>query len=245
LVQDGETAKPLVGADVRISYPPSQDFRRPGNSYVKTGPDGIAHVSAAPFGNPGPVLEVSAAGYFAEEKCLPVETVQAIEAAGPSEKVDQRRVDLVVKLFAEPEPVVELILPSGYRGTVKAAVKIQEGVPCNAGQRCFSYEVPSSGVVQVTGGPLLKRVFGTDFRARYADGTSLTLQPKDSTVGWWWLSHEGNEYRFLVGTQMEYNSRCRCAEQEEQRGTPSRGGQGGGGQHHRRSSPSPSDSGLN
>lgn len=237
-VEDAETNQPIAGAEVRLSYPNTQPSLAPRNSFGTTAADGIARLEAAPFGEPGPVVEVNANGYMAEEKYLTLEAVQAIPPARRSEKIEERPVCLVVRMLAEPEPTVELILPTGYRGVVRARVAIQEDMPQTPGQRCFRYEVPSSGIVEVAGPPLLRRIFATDFRARYADGATLPWQPKDSEVGLWWLRCDGDEQFFLVGTPLEYKTRRPSAPRQNASQSSSTGGSG---RRHGRGGRTPAD----
>ena len=53
LVCDAETKKPIADADVHLSYPLSRDSRAPFNSSERTGPDGVAHLRAVPYGDFG------------------------------------------------------------------------------------------------------------------------------------------------------------------------------------------------
>lgn len=239
LVQDAETLKPIAGAEVQVAYARTEDCQPPPICRAKTSGDGIARLQTVPYGSSGPVVQVSAAGYMGESKYLTAEAIQAIEPVHHNDKADQRPIAMVVKLFADPEPTVELVLPNGYRGLVKAEVAIQADASFPPGQRCFRFEVPESGVVQVAGPCLLQRVFGTDFRARYADGTALVWQPQDSTVGWWWMKHDNNTQVFLVGTEMDFRYRCNDMQQEEGPARRSSGGQGSGGRHRRHGNPSP------
>jgi hypothetical protein len=154
-------------------------------------------------------------------------------------------------MYAGPRPTVELVVPSGYRGVIKAEVQIQEDAPCQPGQRYFSYEVSPSGAVQVAGPALLRRVFSLgvyslDVCAKYADGTVLSRDAKDAEVGCWWLKCEGSTHFFLVGTRKEYDA-LRHSEEREGGGEerrPSGGGRGEGrGRRGRGGSQSSSSSG--
>jgi hypothetical protein len=233
-VRDAETKKPIPGAEVRLSYPLAQSSLAPWEPVGTTGSDGITRLRAAPYGEIGVLLDVSLPGYMSEQKSYPVEAVQAIKPAGFFESTDQRSVNFVIDLYAEPFPGVELVLPDGYRGTVKVTVKVRDDMACPPGQRLFSYVVPPSGIVQVTGPPLLRRVYSPDFHARYANGTVLNRQPQDDEIGFWSLDSEGENENFLVGTRAEYAA-LRRAEQHESGGhNRSSGGKGGGGGRGRR-----------
>src|SRR5262249_11835511 len=140
-------------------------------------------------------------------------TVQAIEPAHLFEDVSQRAPSLVMELIADPRPTVELVVPTGYRGLVNAEVQIQEDAPCSPGQRRFSYELPSSGVVPVVGPRLLRHVSSADCEARCADGSALSQQAKDAEVGFWWLYSDGHHEQFLVGTREEFDAHRKSYEQ--------------------------------
>ena len=66
--------------------------------------------------------------------------------------------------------------------------------------------MPPSGVLELTGPPLLRRVYSPDFSARYADGTPLIRQPEGDQVGFWCVKTEGGIDHFLVGTRAEYET---------------------------------------
>jgi hypothetical protein len=227
LARDAETKQPIPGAEVRIYYPLTPASRAPWASSGETGPDGVARLRAAPCGDAGARVEVTAAGYLFEGKDLPDERVQAGAPVDPG--------PFVLELYAAPRAAVELVLPTDYRGRVKAEVLAREDVPCPPGQRCFRCDVPPSGVVQVVGPPLLRRLLPPDFRARYADGTPLSAEARDAQLGFWPLACESGYQVFLVGTRAEYESARRdygpgAGPSESQ---PARGKGGGGGRGRR------------
>jgi hypothetical protein len=234
-VRDAETHQPIPSADVAITYPGTQPSFAPWNSSGTTGADGIVRLQAAPCGDAtGISVEMTAKGYLFEQKILLDKDVAAIAPAHLFETVEKRPVSFVLEMVAGPSPTVELIVPAGYRGLVKAEVHVQDDLPCPAGQRCFSYVVPPSGEVQVTGPRLLRRVFAPDFQARYADGTVLDRQAKDSAVGVWCLKSEETRHVFLVGTQAEYEERRQFYQKEETRESrPASSGRGGGRGRHK------------
>jgi hypothetical protein len=204
LVKDADTGEPVCGAEVRVSYPHTDSPLAPPDTSETTGADGVARLRAAPYGDTGINVEATAKGYLAEETFLSVKAVESIEPA-PLLGADQRRdVSLVLALHAGPRPTVELVVPTGYRGVVRAELHVEEGAPCPPGQRRFSVAVPPSGVVQVTGPALLRRVDSPDFRARYADGALLSRDAKESEIGLWGLGFDRNTWTFLVGTRAEY-----------------------------------------
>jgi hypothetical protein len=213
--RDAETKQPIPGADIHIAYPYAPASKSPYESSGTTGPDGVAQLRAAPYGETGVRLEATATGYLSEQKFLPVEAVAAVEPAHFFEKVEDRPVSFVIELYSGATPTVELVVPTGYHGVVKVAVEARDDIPCPPGQRSFRYEVPWSGEVQVIGPSLLSRVVSSDFHAHYADGTPLSPRAKDTEVGWWWLKYDGRCHHFLVGTLSEYNLQHLALEKEE------------------------------
>jgi hypothetical protein len=235
VTQDAETGKPIAGADVRLSYPLTDSPFGPRDAFGTTGPDGVARLQATPSGDAFFTVSANARGYLLEEIDLPMDAIAAAEPAGPFKSADPRPTRLVVKLYAEPGPTVELIVPAGYRGLVKAEFRVQDDAACPPGRRCFRYAVPPSGLVAVTGPRLLRRVFPADFRFRYADGQPLTPEAKGSPVGYWWLKSDGRDQWFVVGTGLEYDAyrRDEAAQEAGRHDSPGRrpGGRGrvGGG----------------
>ena len=163
LVRDAETKKPIPGAEVRLSYPLADPSTAPWQSVGSTTGDGTTQLRVAPYGEVGILLDATIPGYMSEQKTYPLEAVKAIEPLSFFKSPGQHPSSFVVEMYAEPFPSVELVLPNGYRGTVKVGVKIQDDAPCQPGQRLFSYQVPPSGILQINGPPLLRRVFSPDF----------------------------------------------------------------------------------
>ena len=142
---------------------------------------------------------------------------------------------IVVELFAGPTPTVELIVPSGYHGLIKAELHVEEHAACTPGQRSSRVAVPASGAVEVTGPPLLKRVCGPDFHARYAESPTVLGEPTYTEVGFRSLKDEQGCYYFVVGTQSEYDA-VRRSEAAGDAGEkkPATGKKGGGRERHNR-----------
>ncbi len=200
---------------------------------------------AAPYGDDGILIEVNAAGYMWENKTLTVEAVQAIEPAHWFEKVEQRPVNYVLELYANPPPSVELVVPTGYRGMVKAEIQIAD-VPLVAGQRIFSCVVPPSGTVQVTGPHLLERVGSGDFRIKYADGTLLNGQATGPAIGVWCLKYDGHAFHFLIGTRHDYDAYRPSSNPADSGSSRSNGdkGSGQGRRGHKGGNQQPADPGT-
>ncbi|MDB5312417.1 MAG: hypothetical protein JWO38_6619 [Gemmataceae bacterium] len=201
-VIDAETKAPIAGAKVRLWCP---NPRAPGlgkDAAGTTGTDGIALVRSDAGEDVGILIEVGAAGYLSEEtdfRCA----IESPGAAGPP-SADRAPGGTVVEMFAGPRPTVELVVPTGFRGVVKAEVRIQDGV-AQPGQRAFTFNVAPTGTVQVVGPPILKQGLGPDFRARYADGTPIPLKAEGLKMGFLWLRTAGDDHYFVVGTQTDWN----------------------------------------
>src|SRR4029077_11557697 len=104
------------------------------------------------------LLETKIPGYLAEMKELTPKSIESIERAHFLEKVDRRSPNFVVDLYAEPRPTIELIVPLGYKGVIKADVEIKDDVVVPVGQRAFTINVDSTGSAAITGSPLLEHI---------------------------------------------------------------------------------------
>jgi hypothetical protein len=122
---------------------------------------------------------------------------------------------VTVEVYSAPDFSVELILPPGYRGLVKAEVRIQDNLPLPKGQRCFRFPVSASGDVLVQGPSLLRRVPAAEFRARYGDRPLLGTTMDAEKVGFRWLKGAGNQQVFMVGNQVDYEKLHRLVAPEE------------------------------
>jgi hypothetical protein len=216
LVRDAETKKPIGGADVHLSYPLSRDSLAPFDSSERTGSDGIAHLRAAPYGDFGVRVDASAAGYSPEEVNVSTESIQHVEPPHPFEETQRRKPEVIVEMYSEPRFTVELVVPTGYRGEIKAEVEMLDDIAASPGQRCFAYEVVD-GFVRIKGPGVLRRVYPADYRARYADGTPLSGEMTLTKTGLRWLRGNGKEQYFFVGTQPEYDVERRFAPEEQPR----------------------------
>ena len=246
LARDAETHKPITGAVVRVSYPPAcAPSGGPAASSGYTGSDGVAHLWASPLEDAGVVVEAVSDGYLYETKSLAAEAARAIPQGRPLEMVDQRPPTVVLDMYTEPRPTVELVVPAGYRGLVKAEVRVHdeawdggpqahwwESAAAKARgplrQRLFRYDVGPSGVVEVTGPPLLLHDPG--FRVRYADDTPVSWQATDSPLGFWQLRSEGDCHYLVVGTSDDYETLRRSGQAADRPTDDEKEGRGGLGQ---------------
>jgi hypothetical protein len=184
-VRDAETKAAIGGAQVRVWHSGDHAVVSTG----ATGPDGLARVSAPPAIDTPLLYEATANGYLARQSERPTE---------------QTPTGVILELFAGPRPTVELVVPDGYRGVVKATIRVQDDLPFKPGQRLFSYPVPASGVVAVVLPPLFGRGITPDIRARYANGTPLPRDAQAFEMGCHWLKADAEkEYVLAIGTQWE------------------------------------------
>jgi hypothetical protein len=212
LVRDAETKQPIANADVHLSYPLSRDSLAPFDSSERTGADGIAHLRAAPHGDFGVRVEASAADYLSDQINISTESIQRIEPVHFFEEAVRRKPEFVVEMYHEPRFTVELIVPPGYRGRIRAEIEPCDDSAVPPRQRCFRYEVVD-GFVRIKGpSTVLRRVYPSDYRACYADGTPLTGEMTLQKVGFRWLRGQDREQYFVVGTQPEYDMQRRYAE---------------------------------
>src|SRR5262249_39529052 len=142
-------------AEVLYSYSPNgSPLGRSGGS-VKTGKDGVAHLSASPAEEYGVTVEAAAAKHFGEQKCLTPGEVAALAPAPLIGHPKDGPPTVVVALYAEPRPSVELVVPDGYRGVVAVEIVTQEGAGA-AGERRFVVEAAASGKARLVGPPVLR-----------------------------------------------------------------------------------------
>lgn len=214
---DAETKCPIPGAEVHL-WRAGRPFE-PG-TVGTTGGDGVALLKYEPKPLDNVVVAASAKGYLTEESGIGDEALQASQSA-----------PVVVELFAEPRPSIELVVPAGFTGTITVALHIRDDAPPSPKQRIFAFEVPKTGTVEVVGPPLLRH-FNPDYRARYTDGAPLPERPENGSVGFWWLRTEADSELFLVGTKADYDQywRDHPAERPKEQQPSGRGrGHGGGG----------------
>lgn len=224
VVIDAETHAPVAGAQVRLWCPNPRGPDLGSDTSGITGADGIMQVRAITGDDVGLVLAVSAPGYLPEQSDFSLPP-QPIPQSG-TQRTAASPEPHVVEVFAGPRPSVELIVPTGYTGMVKAAVHVQQDPPVQVGQRVFRFTVDPTGAVDVVGPPIFKHGLGPDFRAQYADGTPLPMNVKGLDIGFRWLRCEGDVQYFVVGTEADWNAAHRLFVKDN----PGSKGGGGGGQ---------------
>jgi hypothetical protein len=184
-VRDAETQAPIDGAHVRVWHNASHADVTSGT----TGPDGMVHIPAPPVDDTPLVYELMAKGYMARQMDHPAKETQS---------------SVILEMFAEPRPVLELIVPTGYRGVLRATVRVQNDYAYPPHQRLFSCTVPASAVVEAVVPPIFGRGLTPNISFRYADGTPLLRDAKPFEIGCRCLkSDPDSEYVFVIGTQYE------------------------------------------
>jgi hypothetical protein len=197
-VRDAETHAPVSGATVHMWRYGSHEKER--DVSFTTGADGVAHVRLAPPDEGGVFASVSSPNCLPVQVNLPQDISDALTSAKPFHPYSGPPLSITVDVFAGPRPTVELVLPSGFRGLVKAKVCVNAEGQWTPGQRAFSYKVPADGVVRVEGPPVFGQATGPDFVAKFADDTPLPKDGKGDVVALRWIRREGNEVCFAVGT---------------------------------------------
>jgi hypothetical protein len=173
------------------------------NAGFTSGADGVAHVHLAPPSEGGVMAEVTGPDHLPAQLTLPYEVVNALASAKPFQPYKGPPLSITVDLFAGPRPTAELVLPPGFRGLVKAEIRVNAEGQWPAGQRAFRYTVPADGVVRVVGPAVFGQGIGPDFTARLADGTQLPKDAKAEEVALRWIRRDGNEVYFAVGTSVD------------------------------------------
>jgi hypothetical protein len=194
---DAETGKPIAQAGVRISYPLTTSAYAPVDSVGTTGPDGTVQLRASRYSDAGITIDVRANGYMEEQKSTVLDSPAA-------SKNDRTGPPMVVQLYAEPRPSIELVLPKNFHGLVKAVVAHQDEAH-RPGERKFQFEVPLNGVVMLKGPPMLRRVHPGDVIARTADGTVLPREAKAWEVAFHPLSADEQTWLYVVGSKYEFD----------------------------------------
>jgi hypothetical protein len=228
LVRDAETKQPIAAAQLHISYPLVRPSAVPQESNGTTDNQGVARLRAIPVGDASPWVEVTANGYLSEGLSLAADAVRAIPPTWLLGTGNQGRGPFVVEMYAEPRFQIELVLPDGFRGLVKAKVQLQDNIPAPPRQRFYSYTVAPTGDVVVQGPTLLRRVFAPDYRARFADGTLLDPQPAPTEIGLRPLKREDNVEYFVVGNQCDRDQLAPTPTPTSSENHARGGGKGGG-----------------
>jgi hypothetical protein len=236
-VRDAETHAPVPAVAVRLWRYGSHESDREAN--FVTDADGVAHARVGSPDHGGVMLEVSGPNCLPTQVTLPREVADALATARPLQPYEGPPLSVDVDVFAGPRPKVELVLPPGYRGVVKAEVRASQSGQWPAGQRLFSYVVPTGGVVRVEGPAVLGHGYGPEVVAKFVNGAPCPNEPKNEEVGLRWIRRDGNDIYFAVGTSADEAAARRAVGSGVDNTPPSAsgsrsgggGGGGGGGRH--------------
>jgi hypothetical protein len=236
LVRDAETHQPITEAEVQVCYPLTRPSVAPHDAKGSTNEQGTARLEVALVDDDVIHAEASARGYMTEGIRLPLEVVRACKPSPLFGNDEKRAINFMLDLYAEPRFQIELVLPNGYRGIVRADVQLQEQLPAAPGQRSYSYQVGPKGDVLVNGPVVLRHVMPRDYRARFADGTPLKTDPASTDVALRPLRAEGQVEYFVVGIESELTDLMpahTAGDESHGHGGGKGGGRGGGGRHGR------------
>jgi uncharacterized membrane protein YgcG len=241
-IYDAETKAPIQGAEVALVYP-KDDSSQSHDSSGKTDTTGVVQVKAVSGDDVAPPqIKVSAAGYLVEQKAMPGETRRAVNEAKPFWSfgtAPHASVETALYLFRGPGAVIELSVPVGYRGLIKADVRVREDVVYEPFQRVFRGSVPMDGAVLVEGPAIIRQEYKPIFTARYLDGNPVPGIPQEAKerndeVGLRWLRTEGATELFVVGTRAELESYRRSTDRGSGKDSGGSGKSGGGGKGGRK-----------
>jgi len=232
VVRDAETHAPIPDATVRLwrfgSHSEEHDQK------FTTGPDGIATAHVAPPDDGGVMVEAIASSYLPIAPIsLPRDIVDALSSAKPFHPYKGPPLSVTVEVFAGPRPKAELIIPSGYRGIVKAEIRTRADGPWHAGARAFTYTLPpnSNGVIRLDAPMVFDVPSGPEFVAKFADGTPIPqdAKVKNTDVAFRWIRRNGNDVYFVVGTSVDAETARRQLGANDIDMAPPKKSEGGGG----------------
>jgi uncharacterized membrane protein YgcG len=198
--------------------------------------DGIARTKVASTSDYGIILAASADGYLSTDLTISNESVQHLPASGIFDRGDHHAPNYRLELYAAPDFAIELVVPAGYRGLIRATPKFEDGYAFRAGLRRFQFDVSTSGKVDLIGPAMLRHIVPVDYSASYADGNALVKNADDTTVGIKYWKMDGADQLFVVGTKPEIESFVKTNTPDPtDSSSRSSGGRGNGsaGGHHR------------
>jgi hypothetical protein len=236
-VRDAETHKPVPGAVVHVSMPHTADEGRD----QTTLPNGMARVTFTPSSGEPILVEATAAGYVADSVVAGEQTVAAVATYPVVGPALPHAPDFTIELYPGPKFSVELVVPPGYRGLVRADLDFREGVPIPTGQRLYSFDVNAKGEAKGVGPAVLKRVSPSEYRARPPDATGPVDEGPDGIALRFLKNDAGTDvfvygsredferYRKELGVEAPTNSAPPDTKKSGRGGGRRRGGTGGAG----------------
>jgi hypothetical protein len=225
-IRDAETKAPINGALAKVT-----DIRDPvstRNKMATAGGDGIAQVHALSEGGEG-FLEVSASSYLTE--------TQEIHDGATTKGLQQ---NIEIELFAGPRPTIELVIPAGFKGLIKAEFNVSAEATGSPGLRTFRYQVGADGHAELAGPPVLRCATPLSFVAIAPDGTPLPKEMGITDTALRWVKTTDTTDYFVYGSQADCNDARKNLNALENTSGPkaqgdgkgqSKGGRGGRGGH--------------
>lgn len=235
-VIDAESKKPITNAQVKLTYPMAQSGVSLQESTTPVSGDGIARIKVSSTSDYGVILAASADGYLSTDLTISNDSVRHLSAAGVFDRGDHRAPNYRLELYAGPDFSIELAVPTGYRGLIRAKPKFEDQFTFRAGLRHFQFNVSSNGQVELAGPAVLRHILPVDYSATFADGTAIAKNADETIVGIKYWKMEGADQLFVVGTKSEIEGFVRTNTPDPTDAPRSSGGRGsgpGGGGHHR------------
>lgn len=198
-VLDAEDQTPIERASVRVSYW-SKPFvlNCPGRNKAFTDQSGTVEFKVADY-YPR-FLRVDATGY------VQVSSSFSVHPMGPNFLRARDGNEMLVLLYKQPRPRIEVVVPNGYRGPVGMEyVSLDEMVQGKPGQRVFTVKADSLGYAKVEMSHMFHSVGASGVYVRYENGVGVQTSNYYSPVeiGLRQVAHRGNKQLYVVGTEKD------------------------------------------
>ncbi len=181
LVRDAETKEPIKEAEVRLTYRTrAAEASTPTTEKTKT--DGIARMTTTPNGKDALIIQASTrhtSSHGVEDPTAVERSNRPVGSRRPS-----RSVTFIMDVYRGPPFAVDLTIPTGLRGLIKAELQIQDDANCTLGQRNFQFLVEPTGSVMIARLPV-RRVGRPPCLARMptARPSSGWTRPQSASAG--------------------------------------------------------------
>lgn len=163
-VVDAEQNKPVEGAIVSVAYIFKEPvLNAPKPAEVVTDQSGLAELKVADY---KAHLRARAEGY------IPLRWLRFRKDSPAQHNFKiQNDSEVIVSIYKEPKPTIEIVVPDGYRGPVALEfLASDKPAQVKAGQRFFSYNTSPKGYVQIQHSPLFD---SCKIIARYENGNPV------------------------------------------------------------------------
>jgi hypothetical protein len=162
-VRDAESGAAIPNCKIEVTFPHYMELFAPRSTSGPTGLTGSVKLTVAETKTRTLMISTSAEGYLFEQ--LSYSGGEFFQYVGNAH--------FVMPLYKQPAPVIELVLPSGFRGALKVRMKrTDELVQGQPGQRSFTFMVPASGLLEIRATRQLRHML-VRWAARYAEGTRI------------------------------------------------------------------------